>query len=135
MGTRLERISRFTMRVKLDGFRRRLKSVPLGLRKTMTCDQGSELALHQQLSAALKIDIDFCDAHSPWQRGANENTNGLVREFLPKGMDLSQVSHQQLTHIAIASQRDRVGRRLRLSQAAPQRALGPSWTQTRAGGP
>ena len=108
VGTLVERISRYTMLVKLDGntaqdvldgFKRRLKSVPASLRKTMTYDQGSEMALHQKLSAALKIDIYFCDAHSPWQRGSNENANGLVREFLPKGMDLSQVSHQQLTHI------------------------------------
>ena len=69
--------------------RNTLRTERVGLRKTMTCDQGSELALHQQLSAAPKIDIYFCDAHSPWQRGANAATNGLVREFLPKGMDLS----------------------------------------------
>jgi len=108
VGTLVERISRYTMLVKLDGntaqdvlkgFKRRLKSVPASLRKTMTYDQGSEMALHETLSAELKMDIYFCDPHSPWQRGSNENTNGLVREFLPKGMDLSQVSHQQLTHI------------------------------------
>lgn len=83
----------------LDGFKRRLKSIPESLRKTMTYDQGSEMALHETLSAQLKMDIFFCDPHSPWQRGSNENANGLVREYLPKGMDLSQVSHQQLTAI------------------------------------
>jgi IS30 family transposase len=108
VGTLVERLSRYTMLVKLDGntaqdvlegFTRRLKSIPESLRKTMTYDQGSEMALHETLSAKLKIDIFFCDPHSPWQRGSNENANGLVREFLPKGMDLSQVSHQQLAAI------------------------------------
>jgi IS30 family transposase len=69
------------------------------LRKTMTYDQGSEMALHETLSAKLHLEIYFCDPHSPWQRGSNENANGLIREYLPKGMDLSNVSHQQLTAI------------------------------------
>lgn len=108
VGTLVERISRYVMLVKLDGntaedvlegFKRRLRSVPESLRKTMTYDQGSEMALHETLSAQLKMDIFFCDPHSPWQRGSNENANGLIREYLPKGMDLSQVSHQQLTAI------------------------------------
>lgn len=108
VGTLVERISRYVMLVKLDGntaqdvlegFKRRLKSVPESLRKTMTYDQGSEMALHETLSAQLKMDIFFCDPHSPWQRGSNENANGLVREYLPKGMDLSKVTHQQLTAI------------------------------------
>jgi IS30 family transposase len=108
VGTLVERISRYVMLVKLDGntaqdvlegFKRRLKSIPESLGKTLTYDQGSEMALHETLSAQLKIDIFFCDPHAPWQRGSNENANGLVREYLPKGMDLSQVSHQQLTAI------------------------------------
>ena len=57
------------------------------------------MALHEKLSADLHMDIFFCDPHSPWQRGSNENANGLVREFLPKGMDLSNVTHQELTAI------------------------------------
>lgn len=69
----------------LEGFKRRLKNIPESLRKTMTYDQGSEMALHETLSAELKMDIFFCDPHSPWQRGSNENANGLVREYLPKG--------------------------------------------------
>lgn len=108
VGTLVERLSRYTMLVKLDGntaqdvlegFKRRLKSIPESLRKTMTYDQGSEMALHETLSAQLNMDIYFCDPHSPWQRGSNENANGLVREFLPKGMNLSQDNHQQLTAI------------------------------------
>ena len=83
----------------LDVFTRRLKSIPESLRKTMTYDQGSEMALHETLSARLKIDIFFCEPHSPWQRGSNEKANGLVRECLPTGMDLRQVSHQQLTAV------------------------------------
>ena len=108
VGTLVERTSRYVILVKLDGgcatdilegFKRRLKSVPESLRKTMTYDQGSEMALHETLSAKLNMDIFFCDPHSPWQRGSNENANGLIREFLPKGTDLSLVSHQQLTSI------------------------------------
>jgi transposase, IS30 family len=108
VGTLVERTSRFVILVKLkggtaadvlDGFKRRLKTLPESLRKTLTYDQGSEMALHETLSAQLNLDIYFCDPHSPWQRGSNENANGLIREFLPKGMDLSRVSHQQLTAI------------------------------------
>ena len=83
----------------LEGFTRRLKSVPDSLRQTLTYDQGSEMALHRKLAERLRIDIYFCDPRSPWQRGSNENANGLVREYLPKGTDLSQFSHQQLTAI------------------------------------
>ena len=108
VGTLVERTSRYLMLVKLDGnsardvldgFARRLKTVPDSLRKTMTYDQGSEMALHATLAKRLRIDIFFCDPHSPWQRGSNENANGLVREYLPKGVDLSQFSHQQLSSI------------------------------------
>lgn len=108
VGTLVERSSRYVMLVKLDGgtapeildgFSRRMKSIPPPLRKTLTYDQGKEMALHQTLSAKLNIDIFFCDPHSPWQRGSNENANGLIREFLPKGTDLSLITHQQLSYI------------------------------------
>ena len=108
VGTIVERTSRYLMLVKLDsgsassvldGFTRRLKTIPKSLRKTMTYDQGSEMAAHGLLAKQLQIDIFFCDPHSPWQRGSNENANGLVREYLPKGEDLSQHSHQQLLAI------------------------------------
>lgn len=108
VATLTERTSRFIMLAKLDGadansalegFTRRLRSVPESLRKTLTYDQGSEMALHQTLAKRLKIDIYFCDPHSPWQRGTNENANGLIREYLPKGTDLSVHTHQQLTAI------------------------------------
>lgn len=108
VGTLIERTSRYVMLVKLprsdarsvlEGFTRRLRSVPASLRKTLTYDQGSEMALHQTLSRRLDLQIFFCDPRSPWQRASNENANGLIREYLPKGMDLSRVTTPQLRHI------------------------------------
>ena len=108
VGTLVERTSRYTMLVKLqgagalsvlEGFTRRLRTVPESLRKTMTYDQGTEMALHQTLASRLHMDIYFCDPHSPWQRGTNENSNGLIREYLPKGTDLAEHSHQRLASI------------------------------------
>jgi len=66
----------------------------------MTYDRGSEMACHAELTKRLKLDIWFCDPHAPWQRGSNENTNGLLRQFLPKGADLSEVSQTVLNDIA-----------------------------------
>jgi len=66
----------------------------------MTCERGSEMAYHDLLAKRLKLDIWFCDPHAPWHRGRNENTNGLLRQFLPKGTDLSQVSQTMLNDIA-----------------------------------
>lgn len=111
VGTIVERTSRFIMLVKLDGagatsvldgFTRRLRTVPESLRKTLTYDQGTEMALHQTLAKRLRMGIFFCDPHSPWQRGSNENANGLIREYLPKGDDLSLTTYQQLTSIEYA---------------------------------
>ena len=108
VGTLVERVSRYTMLVKLDdasaanvleGFTRRLRNVPESLRRTMTYDQGTEMASHKLLAKQLHIDVFFCDPHSPWQRGTNENTNGLLRQYMPKGIDLSQFSHQELLAI------------------------------------
>jgi transposase, IS30 family len=110
VGTLIERTSRYVMLAKLDGcdarsaldgFTRRLRSVPASLRKTLTYDQGTEMALHQTLAKRLKIDIFFCDPHSPWQRASNENANGLIREYLPKGMDLSTITQPQLKAIEL----------------------------------
>ena len=111
VGTMVERTSRFLMLAKLpnasagaalEGFSRRLLTVPPCLRKTLTYDQGSEMSMHKRLARRLRIDIFFCDPHSPWQRGSNENANGLIREYLPKGADLNSFSDQDLRRIESA---------------------------------
>ena len=77
-----------------------MKRLPLSLRKSMTYDRGLEMACHPDLARRLKIDIWFRDPCSPWQRGSNENTNGLLRQFLPKGADLSTCTQREPSHIA-----------------------------------
>ena len=77
-----------------------MNQVAPALRKTMTYDRGSEMARHRELAAATGIHVYFADPYSPWQRGSNENANGLIREYLPKGMDLSAVTQSQLNAIA-----------------------------------
>lgn len=108
VGTMVERTSRYIMLASmqsasaaaaLDGFSRRLRSVPPSLRKTLTYDQGTEMALHQDLAKRLRMDIYFCDPRSPWQRGSNENANGLIREYLPKGSNLKAFADSHLRRI------------------------------------
>lgn len=77
-----------------------LGTLPQQLRRTLTWDQGAELAQHVQLRAALELPIYFCDPHSPWQRGTNENTNGLLRQYFPKGTNLARHSIVDLEAIA-----------------------------------
>lgn len=109
VGTLVERNSRYVILVKmegtdaqsaLDGFTKAFKKVPMELRKTLTYDQGKEMARHVELSQRLELRVFFADPHSPWQRPTNENTNGLIREYLPKGTDLSIYSQEQLDAIA-----------------------------------
>lgn len=109
VGTLVERKTRFVTLAKmegngaaaaLEGFTRQMKRLPAFLRRSLTYDQGIEMACHPELARRLKIDIWFCDPHAPWQRGSNENTNGLLRQFLPKGADLSQFSQRDLDYIA-----------------------------------
>ena len=84
----------------LDGFQRALRKVPEAMRTSLAYDQGKEMARHAELAKQLKISVYFCDPHSPWQRPTNETTNGLVRQYLPKGIDLSPYSHRDLEKIA-----------------------------------
>ena len=109
VGTLVERKTRFVVLCKmtgngadavLDSFSRQMKRLAPALRKSMTYDRGSEMACHAELARRLKIDIWFCDPHAPWQRGSNENTNGLLRQFMPKGTDLSDASQTWLNDVA-----------------------------------
>ena len=109
VGVLLERVSRHIRLVKLEhhdaystyqGFKRKLATVPLHYRQTLTYDQGSEMAEHARLTQHLGIEVYFCDPHSPWQRAGCENINGLLRQYLPKGMDMREVTQSELDWIA-----------------------------------
>jgi transposase, IS30 family len=108
IATLVERTTRLVLIVKLvqkdaasvaQALARRLQQLPATLRKTLTYDQGKEMARHADLTLATGITVYFCDPHSPWQRGTNENTNGLIRDFFPKGTDFSTVSAQKLSFV------------------------------------
>ncbi|OJB68328.1 transposase, partial [Burkholderia ubonensis] len=109
VGTLVERKTRFVVLCRMDGctaqdalegFTRQMKKLPAFLRESLTYDRGSEMTCHVELAERLNLDIWFADPYAPWQRGSNENTNGLLRQFLPKGMDLSGVTQMQLNDIA-----------------------------------
>lgn len=109
IGTLVERKSRYTIiaRMKdcgaqaaLEGFTKAFAKVPAMMRRSLAYDQGKEMARHKELSARLGMPVYFCDPHSPWQRPSNENLNGLVRQYLPKGIDLSIYSQKDLDKIA-----------------------------------
>src|SRR5450759_2090862 len=129
IGTLVERTTRFTMLLHLprmaghgltppvkngpplaghgamavnEAITRQLGTLPASMRRSLTWDQGSELAQHAQLRITTGLPIYFCDPHSPWQRGTNENTNGLLRQYLPKGTDLSRHSINDLDAVAAA---------------------------------
>jgi transposase, IS30 family len=109
VGTLVERTSRFVLLARMDAldadttrcaFERSFENVPEPMRKTLTYDRGTEMARHATLTANTGIKVWFCDPYSPWQRGSNENANGLIRQYLPKGTDLSQHSQNDLNAIA-----------------------------------
>ncbi len=110
IGTLVERRTRFLLLVHVpagppaavirDGVCAALQDLPPQLRRSLTWDQGKEMALHQQITARLGISVFFCDAHSPWQRGTNENTNGLLRDYFPKRTDLGTVAPAELQRVA-----------------------------------
>jgi transposase, IS30 family len=89
-----------TADVVAEAMTAKIKALPDALRRTLTWDQGHEMAAHAKISIDAGIDIYFCDPHSPWQRGSNENTNGLLRQYFPKGTDLSKHSADYLDEVA-----------------------------------
>lgn len=110
VGTLVERKTRFVVLCRMDGctaedalagFIRQMKKLPSSMRTSLTYDRGTEMTRYAELMECLNIDLWFADPHAPWQRGSNENTNGLLRQFLPKGADLSSVSQERLNHIAL----------------------------------
>ncbi|HEX5971726.1 MAG TPA: IS30 family transposase [Gemmatimonadaceae bacterium] len=112
IGTLVERTTRFLIllafpdaiatsdRVR-DTITHALEGLPAGLRRTLTWDQGKELAMHQQITAATGAGVFFCDAHSPWQRASNENMNGLLRDYFPKATDLSVHTSEDIRRVAL----------------------------------
>ena len=110
IATLVERRSRFLMLVKVKGkdtesvvaaLMRQVQQLPQGLMSSLTWDRGMELAPHKRFTVATDVSVYFCDPQSPWQRGCNENTNGLLRQYLPKGADLSEHSQEDLDTIAL----------------------------------
>lgn len=95
-------------------------TLPTGLRRTLTWDQGNEMFQHERIEKATGVRIYFADPHSPWQRGSNENTNGLLRQYFPKGIDFDQVSDEQF-HDAVAELNDRP--RLVLADQSPAQLM------------
>jgi IS30 family transposase len=109
IATLVERKSRFTMLVKVDGkdtetvvraLTKQVRRLPSELRKTLTWDRGMELAAHKEFAIATDVQVYFYDPQSPWQRGTNENTNRLLRQYFPKGENLSGWRQAELNQIA-----------------------------------
>ena len=111
IGTLVERTSRYTLLLHLPHDRspetvraelaRVIGTLPEHLRRSLTWDQGMEMAQHKQFTIETGISVYFCDARSPWQRGTNENTNGLLRQYFPKKTDLRVHSREHLERVAI----------------------------------
>ena len=110
VATLVERHSRFCMLVKVPGkdtatvvaaLSQQVRQLPATLRRSLTWDRGLEMAHHKSFTMATNVQVYFCDPQSPWQRGSNENTNGLLRQYLPKNADLSRYSQSELDEIAL----------------------------------
>jgi transposase, IS30 family len=110
IATLVERHSRFTMLVKLPkkdtttvvaALADHIRKLPEQLRRSLTWDQGKEMSGHKRFTVATNVQVYFCDPRSPWQRGSNENTNGLLRQYFPRGTDLSRFSQTYLNAIAL----------------------------------
>ncbi|MGH2710041.1 MAG: IS30 family transposase, partial [Actinomycetota bacterium] len=109
VATLVERQSRYVMLIKVQGkdtasvvdaLTDRVQSLPRQLRASLTWDRGHELADHKRFTVATDVQVYFCDPQSPWQRGTNENTNGLLRQYLPKGTNVAVHSQEELDAIA-----------------------------------
>ena len=109
IATLVERHSRYVMLVKVDSkdtisvtkaLTRKIRELPAELRRSLTWDRGGEMAAHQEFTIATHMQVYFCDPRSPWQRASNENTNGLLRQYFPKGQNLSQISQARLDYVA-----------------------------------
>lgn len=109
IGTLVERRTRFVKLIKVDSkdatefaaaLAREVLRLPVELRRTLTWDRGTEMARHQAFTMATDMKVYFCDPHSPWQRGSNENTNGLLRQYFPKGAVLSNLTQNDLDLVA-----------------------------------
>lgn len=137
IATLVERHSRFTMLVKVRGkdtisvvtaLSKQVRKLPSELRRSLTWDRGTEMARHKEFTVATDVQVYFCDPQSPWQRGTNENTNRLLRQYFPKGTDLSGYSQSDLNKIAL-----RLNQRPRktLGFCTPADKLGASVATTR----
>jgi IS30 family transposase len=109
VGTLVERQSRYVLLVRLPtkaapavarALARQMRTLPQVLRRSLTWDRGRELAAHRAFTIATDVQVYFCDPHSPWQRGSNENTNGLLRQYFPRGADLSRYAQADLNRVA-----------------------------------